>query len=64
MTIMTTFLPSTQNEMQNKIIFSEKIVYRNEKIIPLHRRTIKMDLALQAEKTKFLVHENFFLTRQ
>ena len=30
---------------------------RNEKIIPLHRRTIKTDFALQAKKIKFLVHE-------
>ena len=55
MTIMTTKRP-----MQKNNIFRKKFVYRNEKIIPLHRRTLKTDFALQAKKIIFLVHEKFF----
>ena len=42
------------------VSFLQKFVYRNEKIIPLHRRTLKTDFALQAKKIIFLVHEKFF----
>ena len=48
-----------KNAEKEKII-GKTFVNRNEKIIPLHRRTIKTDFALQAKKIKFLVHEKFF----
>ena len=41
-------------------IIGKVFVNRNEKIIPLHRRSIKTDFALQAKKIKFLVHEKYF----
>ena len=40
-------------------IIGKVFVNRNEKIIPLHRRSIKTDFALRAKKIKFLVHEKF-----
>ena len=50
-----------RKKMQKKEkIIGKVFVNRNEKIIPLHRRTIKTDFALQAKKIKFLVHEKFF----
>ena len=55
---------TTKRPMQKNNIFRKKFVYRNEKIIPLHRRTIQTDFALQAKKIIFLVHEKFFLVRQ
>ena len=48
-------------KMQKKEkIIGKVFVNRNEKILPLHRRSIKTDFALRAKKIKFLVHENFF----
>ena len=50
-----------RKKMQKKEkIIGKVFVNRNEKIIPLHRRSIKTDFALQAKKIKFLVHEKFF----
>ena len=50
-----------RKKMQKKEkIIGKVFVNRNEKIIPLHRRSIKTDFALQAKKIKFLVHEKYF----
>ena len=50
-----------RKKMQKKEkIIGKVFVNRNEKILPLHRRTIKTDFALRAKKNKFLVHEKFF----
>ena len=50
-----------RKKMQKKEkIIGKVFVNRNEKIIPLHRRSIKTDFALRAKKIKFLVHEIFF----
>ena len=51
---------TTKRPMQKNNIFRKKFVYRYEKIIPLHRRILKTDFALQAKKIIFLVHEKFF----
>ena len=54
-----------RKKMQKKEkIIGKVFVNRNEKILPLHRRSIKTDFALRAKKIKFLVHEKFFLVRQ
>ena len=50
-----------RKKMQKKEkIIGKVFVNRNEKILPLHRRSIKTDFALRAKKIKFLVHEKFF----
>ena len=49
-----------RKKMQKKEkIIGKVFVNRNEKILPLHRRSIKTDFALRAKKIKFLVHEKF-----
>ena len=60
MTNDTTFSGSQKKMQKKEKIIGKVFVNRNEKIIPLHRRSIKTDFALRAKKIKFLVHEKFF----
>ena len=55
-----TKMTTSQKNAEKKKIIGKVFENRNEKIIPLHRRSIKTDFALRAKKIKFLVHEKFF----
>ena len=57
---MTPLFQVRKKNAEKEKIIGKVFVNRNEKIIPLHRRSIKTDFALQAKKIKFLVHEKLF----
>ena len=57
---MTPLFQVHKKNAEKRKIIGKVFVNRNEKILPLHRRTIKTDFALRAKKIKFLVHEKLF----